>query len=256
MRTAISVLLLLPAVALADSAFDGNWKTRMDSLNVSGRPDALEVANGVYTCSTCAPEIRVQADGVDHPVSGHPYYDTVAVTVLSPTSLRIVDKKTGQEVYNITYTVSGDGATLNARVTDRTGPRVATEAFTARRVAGGAAGSHACSGSWLADRISDANDVLLIITYRMTPEYFSMHWNGHSYLAKFDGQEYPVEGDPAHTTVSVRRIDDNTVEETDHRDGRVTDEIRMAAARDGHTIEITDKDPQRGQTTTVTLDKQ
>jgi len=249
------VLLLLPAIALADSAFDGDWKTRMDSLKVSGRPDAFEVAGGVYTCSTCAPAIKVQADGVDHAVSGHPYYDTVAVTVLSPTSLRIVDKKTGQEVYNITYTVSADGTLLNARLTDRTGPQVATEAFTARRVAGGAAGSHACSGSWLAERMSDANDALLIITYRMTPDYFSMRWNGQSYQAKFDGQEYSVEGDPAHTTVSVRRIDDNTVEETDRRDGRVTGEIRMAAARDGRTIEITDKDLQRGQTTTVILDR-
>jgi len=249
-------LLLLPAVALADSAFDGNWKTRMDSLKVSGNPDAFEVAGGMYTCSTCAPEIKVQADGLDHPVSGHPYYDTVAVTVLSPTSIRIVDKQTGREVYNITYVVSADGGTLNARLTDQTAPQMVTEAFTARRVAPGAAGAHATSGSWLPDRVSEANDALLIITYRMTPLYFGMSWNGESYQAKFDGQEYPVEGDPAHTMVSVRRIDDHTVEETDHRDGKVTDEIRMSAAQDGRTMEITDNNLQRGQTTTVILDKQ
>jgi hypothetical protein len=90
----------------------------------------------------------------------------------------------------------------------------------------------------------------------MTPADFSMQWNGESYDAKFDGNEYPVSGDTGHTTVTVRKIDDHTVEETDRREGKVTDEIHMSASKDGKTLEVTDKDMQHGQTTTVTLDKQ
>ena len=47
-----------------------------------------------------------------------------------------------------------------------------------------------------------------------------------------------------------------TLEETDYRMGKVTDEIRLATASDGKTIDVTDKDVQHGQTTTYKLDKQ
>jgi hypothetical protein len=254
MKTALAALCLLPAVALAASAFDGTWKTRMDSLKVTGTPDSFQIVNGVYTCSSCAPVIQVRTDGVPHPVSGHPYYDSVAVTIVNPTEVEIIDRKLGREVYEMTYTVSADGTTLSARLTDRTGAQAGAVAFTARRVAAPPAGAHAVSGSWQPDRMSDANDAVRTISYQMTPDNFSMQWNGQSYSAKFDGNEYPVAGDAARTTVSVRKIDDHTVEETDRRDGQVTDEIRMAAAADGHTMVITDRDVQRGQTTTVTLD--
>ena len=89
----------------------------------------------------------------------------------------------------------------------------------------------------------------------MTEDQFSMHWNGQSYNAKFDGNKYPVRGDPGNTMVSVKRLNDRTVEQTDHRQGRVTNEIRLAAATDGKTIEVTDNDVIRHQITTYTLDK-
>jgi len=56
------------------------------------------------------------------------------------------------------------------------------------------------------------------------------------------GKEYPIVGDPGHTRVSLKRLDDNTVEEIDHRQGKVVDEIRLAAAKDGKTVQVTDKD--------------
>jgi hypothetical protein len=51
-------------------------------------------------------------------------------------------------------------------------------------------------------------------------------------------------------------VDANTVEETDTRAGKVTDEIHLAAAADGKTIQVTDKDVQHDQITTFTLEKQ
>lgn len=256
MKTALSVLLLLPVAALAGSDFDGTWKTRLDSMKVSGTPDTFQVAGGTYLCSSCTPIIQVPADGAPHPVSGHPYYDSVAVQVISPTSVEIIDRKLGHEVYDMTYVVSADGATLTAKLSDKSGAQVAMLTFTARRVAAPPAGAHAVSGSWQPDQLSAANDAVRTISYRMTPEDFSMQWNGQSYSAKFDGNQYPVAGDPAHTTVTVRKIDEHTVEETDRREGQVTDEIRMAAAPDGRTMVVTDQDMQHGQTTTMTLEKQ
>jgi hypothetical protein len=90
----------------------------------------------------------------------------------------------------------------------------------------------------------------------MTPDAFTMQWNGQRYDAKFDGKQYAVTGDPGNTKVILKRIDDNTVDETDYRMGKVTDEIHLAAAKDGKTVDVTDKDVQHGQTTTFTLDRQ
>ncbi len=90
MRIVISALWLVPAVALASSSLDGTWKGRADSVKVSGKPDTLVVAEGMYTCSSCVPEIRIKADGTDQKVTGHEYYDTVAV--------KIVDANNSQRV--------------------------------------------------------------------------------------------------------------------------------------------------------------
>jgi hypothetical protein len=127
---------------------------------------------------------------------------------------------------------------------------------TAARVAAGPAGAHAISGSWLGGPMTDADSTASLVNYGMTTDGFSMKWNGQAYDAKFDGKEYPVVGDPGNTRVKLRKIDANTVEETDYRLGRVMDEIRLAAAKDGKTIDVTDKDVEHGQTTTYKLDKQ
>jgi hypothetical protein len=252
----ISALLLLPAAALAASAFDGTWKTRQDSVKTTGKPDVIAVVDGMYICSSCVPEIKVKADGSDQKVTGHPYYDTVAVAVLSPSSFEVTNKKAGKQTLIVAYTVSGDGKTLNGKFRDYTGAKLATGSFSETRSAAGPAGSHAASGSWQPGQLTDASDTAVTVAYQMTDQQFSMRWNGQSYDAKFDGKQYPVQNDPGQTMVSLKRIDANTVEETDSRAGKVTDEIRLAAAADGKTINVTDKDVQHDQITTFTLDKQ
>lgn len=257
MRIVISALLLLvPAAALASSAFDGTWKTRTDSMKVTGKPDAFAVADGTYTCSSCNPAVKIQADGADHKVTGHDTYDSRAVKVVDPKTVEITNKLAGKTISTNTMTVSADGSTLSGKFTDYSGAKPATGTYTEKRVAAGAAGAHVISGSWQPDQMGEANDALRTVSYKMAGDHFSMNWNGQSYDAKFDGKEYPVTGDPTHTVVSLKRIDANTVEETDRRMGKVTDEIRIAASKDGKTVEYTDKDVLRGQTTTFTLEKQ
>jgi hypothetical protein len=225
-------------------------------MKFSGKPDTFLVAEGTYTCSTCTPEIKVKADGTDQKVSGHPYYDTVAVKVVSPTVVEVTEKRAGKVMYSFTLTASADGNTLTGAITDHTGAKAATADYTATRVAAAPAGAHAISGSWQANTFKGGNDALRTVSYAMTADGFSMHWNGQSYDAKFDGKEYPVVGDPGHTKVTLKKIDDNTVEEVDHRMGKVTDEVRVAAAADGKTLTVTDKDVQHDQMTTLTFDKQ
>jgi hypothetical protein len=256
MRILISALLLLPAAALASSAFDGTWKGRVDSVKVTGKPDVFAVADGMYTCTTCDPSVKVKADGSEQRVTGHDYYDTLIVKIVDAKTVERTAKLAGKVTGVYTFSVSADGSKLIGKFTDYTGAQPATVSFTEKRVAAGPAGSHAVSGSWAPDKTTDANDAVSIVSYKMTDDSFRMNANGQSYNAKFDGKEYPIEGDPGHTMVTLKRVDANTVIETDRRQGKVTDEIRLAAAKDGKTIDLIDKDQIHGQTTTITLEKQ
>jgi hypothetical protein len=256
MKTVLAFLLLAPAAALASSALDGTWKGRMDSVKVSGKPDVIVVAGGEFTCSSCVPELKVPADGKEHAVTGHPYYDAVTVTVVSPTTIEAIYKLKGKEMFRETDTVSADGKSFDGKVVNHSGEKEATMSFTETRVAAGPAGAHAISGSWLQAPGGQGNDAALTVQYQLTGDHFKANFNGHTYDAPLDGKQVPIVGDQGHTMVSVKQIDANTMLETDYRKGKVTDEIHIAAAPDGKTLKFEDKDVEHGQTMTVTLDKQ
>ena len=55
------------------------------------------------------------------------------------------------------------------------------------------------------------------------------------YEAKFDGKDYPVTGLPYAETVSVKRIDANTIESTMKKGGQVTMTVTSTVSKDGKT---------------------
>jgi hypothetical protein len=97
----------------------------------------------------------------------------------------------------------------------------------------------------------------LTITYQGTENGLKMSdQNGNSYDAKFDGKDYPITGDPGHTMVSLSRISNDTIEETDKRDGKIVGVFRMTVAKDGKSIQAEYNDKQHGTKTTFTMEKQ
>ena len=255
-RALMPLLVLLPSIAYAASPFDGTWKTRVDSVKFSGKPDVFEVRQGVYDCTSCVPEIKVNVDGADHKVTGHDYYDSVAVRVVSPSSIEVVEKRAGKPASTVSYSVSPDGGVLTGKFTDYSGAQPFSATFTERRVAPVASGAHGASGSWQADQVTDFAELGRTVKYEMTPDGMRMNWNGQSYDAKFDGKEYPVAADPGKTVVVLKRIGPDTVEETDKRGGKVFDVIRMKVSRDGRTMDIVDNDPVHETRTAYTMEKQ
>jgi len=257
-RSALLALLVVPAVGLAGgSAFDGTWRARLDSVKVTGTPDAWTLANGSYGCSSCSPPLAgVPADGAFHKVTGHDYYDEIMVRVLDPRTVEISQKQGGKLMGVNTMQVSADGATLSGKFTGYAGSEPVTGTYTEKRVGSAPPGAHPVSGSWLQDQFSSGNDALRSVQYAMTPEQFSMHANGQGYTARFDGHKYPIEGDPGQTLVTVKKINVRTVHETDYRGGKVVDEIEIAAAADGKTLLVTDRDVAHGQVVTMIYDRQ
>jgi len=248
-------LLLGSGATLAASPFDGSWKIDLKSVNMTGKPDVYLLAKGEYTCSSCLPDLQIKADGAEHPVADHTYYDTAIVKVTGPRSIEITLKKGGKEFAHMIDTVSADGTTLTSRFRNHIGDQEVTGTVAERRVAAAPAGSHPVSGTWQ-QQTFDASDAVKDIQYKMTADGFHMSWAGQSYDARFDGREYPVKGDQGNTTVVLKKTDAHTVEETDRRDGKVVDVFSMTVAADGRTIAVRDEDLDHEQVTTYRLVKQ
>ena len=253
----MALLLLASATLFAQSPFDGTWMTKLDTAKLPTKPDEYSLNNNMYECLTCVPKVAVKADGTDQKVTGHPYYDTIAVNVVNASSVEIIEKKDGKVTYTSAEPVSADGKTLNDKVTDTTGSQPVKVEATSTRVKPGPAGSHAVSGSWRIEKYDSVSSNGLTVTYQGTANGLKMSdLNGNSYDAKFDGKDYPIQGDPGHTMVSLKRIGDRTIEETDKRDGKVVGVYRMTVSADGKSIQAEYNDKQHGTKTTFTMEKQ
>ena len=69
------------------------------------------------------------------------------------------------------------------------------------------------------------------------------------YTANFDGKEVPIKGAANTDTVSLKRVNANTVERTDRKCGKVTVTITRVLSADGKTLTVTTKGMnEKGQT--------
>jgi len=255
MKSLLVLLVLVPLVGMAKSPFDGTWKTRKDSIQMTGKPDVFSLGNGMYECRSCAPAYQIKADGTDQPVPGHSYVDHEAVSVQGPMSVAFTDKKAGKVMSTQTMTVSADGGHLTTKWTSYVGEKPISGSQTEKRVAPAAAGAHAISGSWMLDSVAEVSDAALTTVLQSTDNGMRMVWNGQTTDARFDGKEYPTMGDAGKTMVSLKKISDYQMEETDRRLGKVTDVTLWTAAKDGKTLSAVDTDPQHGTKTSWVADR-
>ena len=252
--------LLMPVLAMAQSAFDGTWKVNMNKVEFPKKPDMFLLQNGMYDCKTCTPPYNIKADGTDQSVSGHPYFDSVAIKVVSDHEIEETDKKNGKVVSTSTTTVSADGKTLTFAFSDSSntngGPPV-TGKGEATRVAKGPAGSNAISGSWRTTKMESLSDNATTWTYKVSGDEITMtNPTGQSYSAKLNGSDAPMKGDPGITSVSVKMMGKDMLEETDKRDGKVIGVFKMTVAADGKTAKASFDDKLQNRTTDFDVTKQ
>jgi hypothetical protein len=256
----VLAVLLMPMLTAAQSTFDGTWKIDWSKVDFSKKPDVYLLQNGRYECNTCVPPYNIKADGSDQPVSGHPYFDAVAVKLVSDHEIEMTSKKNGQVVGMSTFTISPDGKTLMITFNDSSntngGPPVTGKA-EATRVANGPAGSNAISGSWRTTKIENMSDNVTTWTYKVSDDELTMTSpTGQSYTAKLNGTEAPMKGDPGVTSVSVKMIGKDTLEETDKRDDKVIGVWKMTVAADGKSANAVYDDKLQGTKTEYVAMKQ
>jgi len=254
----LSAVLLVPVVAMAQSPFDGTWKADLSSAQWSTKPDVMSLQNGMFDCSTCVPPIHIKADGTDQKVTGDPYSDSLSVKVIDDHNVEETFKKDGKVVAVLTRSVSSDGNTLTVKWTytgnPSGGPQTGTE--TDKRVAKGPAGGHMLSGSWRTEK-ADVSAESLTYTFKVNGNELTMtNATGGSYIAKLDGTDAPVKGDPGLTSVSVKMLGKKTLEETYKRDGKVIVIYKSTVSADGKTMKVIGDDKLEGKITKSVSQKQ
>lgn len=261
MKKVMLIMLAVPlTMSWAQSPFDGTWKADLNKLKFPEKPDVIVLKDGRYKCSTCVPtEFDVAADGQDQKVTGNPYLDTISVKIEDPKTVEIVTKKDGKVVGKERDVVSEDGKEFTSDFTGRNSPDSPEMSVKAvhTRVAKAPAGAHAISGSWRTEKATDASENIVTITFKGIENGMEMSQpNGVSYSAKFDGKDYPYKGDPGTTAVSLKRVGDRQIEETDKYNGKTIVVADMTVAPDGRTMTTAVHDKRAGTTFTIVSDKQ
>jgi hypothetical protein len=228
--------------AFAADPFDGTWKGDVSSIRITTSPSLYLLKDGVYSCASCTPPQQVRADGRFHPVTGHSRYDEIAARVISRQSFQLVRRKAGKIVGDETSTVSSDGNRLRFVYRNwREGVAVpSTEAGTKRRVQAAPPGAHAISGGWVTDHISSVSIDEITTTYRVDgPNLVVSDPLGKGYTAPLDGSRTPIGGSMGGMFVSVRRINEKTIEESMISGDRVQEVTTLTLLPDGNTMEVT-----------------
>jgi hypothetical protein len=258
-QAGLLIAMCMPSAAMAQSSFDGTWKIDLSKVQMPKKPDVMLLQDGMYQCKTCIPVINIKADGQDQKISGDPYIDAMSIKVVDAQTILETDKKGRKTVGTSTTTVAKDGATASFEFTDSSNTNGApvTGKGTMTRVEKGSAGSHAISGSWRTSKLDNVSDNGLAVTFKVEGD--SLHMTdptGHSYVAKMDGTDSPYKGDPGTTSVSVKRISKDVVEETDKRDGKAISIAKMTVSADGKSLTFAVHNVRQGTDSTFVGVKQ
>jgi hypothetical protein len=243
---------------LAQGSLDGTWKLNARESKLPPEPFTFSLDKGIYSCPSCANSWSVKANGTDQPLPGTDA--SVRVTTLDPRTVEITFKRNGKIYMKWTQTVSEDGNNLNMKTTLSPGndgkPPLVSELNYAR-LEPGPPGAHAVSGSWR-DGKAKVKEMNRSLTYETKgDEIFFSDTTGVSYHAKLDGPEVPVKGGGVWTAVSLKRVDDHTIVETDKNGALVSSVSRITVSPDGKKLRMVERDPEEtGQTFLLVADKQ
>lgn len=251
----VAAAMWAPAVSHAQTPFDGTWHNNIAQAKLSPKPNVFYLSQDWYHCVSCSPAIDVKADGTDQPVTGQAY-DTLSVKVVDDKNLAFTTKKAGKVDFEQTRSVSANGKELTIKTTSHpeNSDQTVTAEVTAKLVGVAPSGVHATSGNWQIEKVKESENGLTT-TYKSNGDELTMSTpTGESYTAKLDGTDAPVNGAYTFDTVSVKKIDAHTLEETEKRAGTVVEVNKITV--NGKTMTIVANNKLTDRTSTYTATKQ
>jgi hypothetical protein len=261
MRLAAALLLgaFAATPALAQSPFDGTWKTDLASLTMPKKPEVFAVRRGMYTCDSCEPRIAVPADGPPHRVSGHRYYDHVVVHVLDAHRIRVERYLQGGIMFSEELVAAPDGKTLFFTFRDTVTGRSVFGHGSEHRVgpAPHPVAAHAVSGTWKLDSLKHAGDLGLIFSFKSHGETMERSAaTGQRYTGTIGGPPVQITGDYAGTFAALKRLSPTTLQETDTLGGKIVAVVTMTVAPNGRTMTVVTNETVHGGMQTYKAVKQ
>jgi hypothetical protein len=246
----------VPLLAHAQVHIDGVWKTDARSFTAPTKPSTYVLKDGMYQCLTCAPKVKVKADGADQPIAANPYMDAMAVKVLDDSAVEITTRQAGKVTATGKVSVSADGKTMTRemRYIEANGSSsTSTEKLT--RVGAPPRTGHAVSGTWKFSNYEWLSDETA--TFKTAAGILSMNGSdGMSYDAPLDGTRVPVKNSPGVDAESVRFKGNNTWEETNYRGDKVVWVNTMVISADGEKMRVTWDDRERNVKGTYSMSRQ
>jgi hypothetical protein len=230
---------LYGASSLAQSPFDGTWKNEPSKVKRDPKPVVEYIAQGWYHCESCVPQWTVKADGTDQTVSNQEV-DTMNIKEVDAKTVSVVGKKDGKVAFEQTVTVSADGKTLTVKGVGHppNGDKPVEYTTMLKRVGTPHSDVHATSGRWMVVS-GQASENAQMTTYKVEGDELKMSRpTGESYTAKFDGNDYSVTGSYGYDQVSLKRVNQNSFEETDKLKGKVVEVDTWTVSKDGKSLTV------------------
>ncbi|MEO8103004.1 MAG: hypothetical protein ABI790_10775 [Betaproteobacteria bacterium] len=250
---------LAPAAGTAQSVFDGTWKTDPSKVTFPTKPTVLSLKDGMYECKSCTYKTHVKADGTDQKIEGNPYTDTMAVKVIDKRTVESVSKKGGKQNGWSKRVVAADGnsMTVEYKSNSPVNGEVVSGKTSFKRVDKDPPGANLVSGSWLPTKVDSRTDNGMIVTYKTVGNVVNMSApTGESFSAKTDGSDAPMKGDPGVTTVAVKIVGKNVLEEVDKLNGKVVGSSKTTVDASGKTAKVEWEDKLAGTSGSYVMMKQ
>ena len=116
--------------------------------------------------------------------------------------------------------------------------------------------ANASSGTWRTRNLSGSENGLLV-TYKESDSELNMsNPTGTSWTGRFDGKYYPVRGSYKVHSVSLRKINDRTIELTFEANGMEVLVNTMTISADGRTMTTVSESKRTGRISTWVATKQ
>jgi hypothetical protein len=219
----------------ADGSFVGKWKLDPEKSTMHDQMKVTSAGTNRYAFDFGGGPEFIVANGTDQPgLEG----TTLAVTKEAPSVWRVVRKKDGRLQISAIWTLSPDGNSLRD---DFTGYPPNGSSFTIHYIYTPTGGASGFAATWDSTSEKPGRDEMEVQPYQDNGLAFINPARHSTKNMTFDGKDYPVQDANARsgTMSSARRVNANTLEFTEKRNGKVADTQHIQLSPDGKTLTMT-----------------
>jgi hypothetical protein len=234
----------------AENPFIGEWKL---NPSMTKMPDEMKVESkggNTYSFDFGGGSETIVADGTDQP--GRYGGTTLSVKADAPDTWIVERKKDGRLLLRGTWKLSKDGNTLTDyyREFESDGSPAVSMDYIYQRSGGGSG----FAADWKSIKETMNSPFLLEVKeYEGDGLSFTMPVEHDTKKVKLDGNDYPQ---GPHSSSSIRRVDEHTLEMVNKRDGKVSDTREIKLSADGKRLTMTLHPPDKSKVDVMVFDRQ